>query len=115
MAKVHQYRSASSSRGLPWVGALPGIGSLFRTVATETETLELIVLVTPELVEPLAAHQVPAPPGDEFRQPNDLELYLFGLLSCPRGERPRRPVPRPLPRSAKDLPMFIGPTGPETR
>lgn len=115
IAGLMRRSSTTSSSGVPLLSDMPVLGALWRQVSARVETYELLVLITPELVEPMAAHQVPAPPGDELREPNDLELYLFGILACPRGERPRRPRPRPLPRSPKDLPMFIGPTGPETR
>ena len=115
IAGLMRRTSTTTNSGVPLLGDLPVIGALWRHVTSRREVLELLVLVTPELVAPLEPDQVPAPPGDELRQPNDLELYLFGLLSAPRDRRARGPRPRPVPRSPKDLPMFMGPTGPETR
>jgi hypothetical protein len=50
--------------------------------------MELVVLVTPHLVDPMACNQVPhLLPGQETRTPDDCELFLEGILEAPRGPR----------------------------
>ena len=47
-------------RGVPWVGELPYLGVLFRKVEEHSNEIELLVLVTPEIVrrrgEPVLEH-----------------------------------------------------------
>jgi len=79
---------AGSTNKLPILGDLPYIGIAFRTVSyTETEE-ELLVLVTPRLVDPMSCDQLPKLlPGQETRSPDDFELFLEGILEAPRGQR----------------------------
>ena len=78
----------STSRKVPILGEIPFIGALFsRSSYTETET-ELIILVTPHLVDAMDCNQVPKRlPGRETRSPDDFEFYLETMLELPRGQR----------------------------
>ena len=60
----------------PGLGDLPIIGALFRSVRYERRETELLVLVTPRLVEPMNPNQVPPLPGESWRHPKELDLYL---------------------------------------
>lgn len=78
----------ASSNRVPVLGDLPYIGTAFSVVNHDERETELVVLVTPRLVEPLDCTQVPKRvPGRETRSPDDYELYLEGLLEAPRGQR----------------------------
>ena len=56
---------------VPWLGDLPVIGAFFRTTDYERKQRELIMVVTPHLVRPLAAGaQLPALPGAKTDQYN---------------------------------------------
>jgi pilus assembly protein CpaC len=61
---------------IPFLGAIPFIGPRFFSakVATQDET-ELLILVTPEIVRPMDADEVPPVPGHEVTHPSDWELY----------------------------------------
>src|SRR5262249_28113022 len=49
---------------------------------------ELVVMVTPHLVDPQSCDQVTKLlPGQETRTPDDFELFLEGILEAPRGKR----------------------------
>jgi pilus assembly protein CpaC len=64
----------------PFLGDLPVLGSLFRSVSYQRGETELVVLVTPTLVEPLN-HVARRPlPGDLHESPNDWELFGRGYL-----------------------------------
>jgi pilus assembly protein CpaC len=79
--------SASTSK-IPCLGDLPFIGVAFRTVSYQETEEELLILVTPRLVDPLACNQVPKYlPGQETRSPDDFELFLEGIMEAPRGQR----------------------------
>lgn len=71
---------------IPGLGDLPVLGTLFSSVDYQSEKTELVVLVTPILVEPLEPDQVPAPPGSLMTHPNDLELFGLQMLEgAPRN------------------------------
>jgi len=73
---------------VPVLGELPFLGSAFSTKSmTETEQ-ELVVLVTPHLIDAMSCDQViKTLPGQETRSPDDFELFLEGILEAPRGQR----------------------------
>ncbi len=68
-----------SSR-VPGLGDLPVLGALFRSVNFQRSLTELVILVTPEIVAPIDAHQKIRLPGQDMQDPGDLELYMLGLL-----------------------------------
>jgi pilus assembly protein CpaC len=81
---LNQSVAARNSR-TPFLGDLPILGSLFRSVSYQKGESELVVLVTPTLVEPLD-HVANRPvPGDLHQSPNDWELFGRGRLEG--GER----------------------------
>jgi len=65
---------------IPGLGDVPVLGPLFRSVNFQRRLTELVILVTPEIVAPLEAHQTVKLPQDGRTDPNDLELYMMGLL-----------------------------------
>ncbi len=68
----------------PGLGDVPYLGALFRTSRVDREERELLMIVTPHLVQPLAADAVlPSLPGEPARgyQPS-----LFEQLFDPEGE-----------------------------
>jgi pilus assembly protein CpaC len=73
---------------VPVLGDLPFLGAAFSSKSySETES-ELVVLVTPHLVDPMSCDQLPKHlPGQETRSPDDFELFLEGILEAPRGQR----------------------------
>ena len=77
IAGLIQDQQTGASRRLPWIGEVPGLGALFSHQSVKREETELIVLVSPELVHPLEAQQVPLIlPGMDVTEPTDRELYL---------------------------------------
>lgn len=63
----------------PGLGDLPIIGSLFRSSRIDREDRELLMIVTPRLVQPLAVDaQLPALPGERLRRydPGFFDFYL---------------------------------------
>lgn len=72
---------------IPGFGDLPVLGALFSSVDYQRSNTELVVLVTPQYVEPLEPHQVAPPPGSLMTEPNDYEL--FGLQRLEGVPHPR--------------------------
>jgi len=83
-----QTTSDATITKIPHLGDLPFLGPLF-SYATQTEDeLELIIVLTPRLVDPADCSQMPkAMPGSETRKPDDYEFYLEAILEAPRGQR----------------------------
>lgn len=85
IAGLVQSRTESANSGLPWVSELPYVGMLFRTVKEQTNEVELLILVTPELVEAMDANEVPlCGPGTQTTSPSDWELFMKGHLEVPK-------------------------------
>jgi pilus assembly protein CpaC len=97
IAGLVQTRVEANKRGLPWVSDLPYVGALFRRVEEINNEVELLILVTPELVEAMDAHEVPpCGPGLRTASPSDCELYLKGHLEVPRCCPPGSAMGQPL-------------------
>jgi len=79
---------ATTSR-IPFMGDLPYIGPLFSNTGHERTEKELLVLVTPHLVSPMHARQVPPLPGSDVKDPTDCEFYLKNRIEGKSG-RPWR-------------------------
>ena len=65
---------------LPGLGDIPVLGAFFRNSSMQREERELLMIVTPRLVNPLAANaQLPELPGEELRNydPSAFEMLLF--------------------------------------
>lgn len=85
IAGLVQTRQETFRRGLPWVSDVPYLGALFRRVEDKNNEVELLILVTPELVDPLDPHEVPpCGPGLETASPSDWELYMKGYIEVPK-------------------------------
>ncbi|MFO0903158.1 MAG: pilus assembly protein N-terminal domain-containing protein [Pirellulales bacterium] len=82
---------AESSR-VPFLGDIPVVGQLFKSDRTSYEETELVVLVTPQLVSPLEAHERPALPTATVFEPSDLEFYLLGRIEGRHAEDYRTPI-----------------------
>ncbi len=79
-------RVQASKDMIPILGELPGIGSLFRSVQYSRQQTELIVLVTPHLVEPMNPEHVPPVPGEVWRHPTEADLFWNADLGGPAEE-----------------------------
>jgi len=80
-----QTRIEAENSGLPWISELPYVGVPFRKVNETVNEVELLMLVTPELVEAMDADEVPpCGPGMQTTSPSDCELFLKGHLEVPK-------------------------------
>lgn len=64
---------------LPWLGDLPVIGAFFRSTRFDREDKELLMVVTPHLVRPIARNAVTPPlPGEDVRnyKPTFSEMFF---------------------------------------
>jgi pilus assembly protein CpaC len=83
-----QTTTQGAATKVPVIGDLPFIGNVFRTNLHQEQESELIILVTPHLVDAMDCRQAPKRlPGRETRSPDDYELFMEGILEAPRGQR----------------------------
>ncbi len=83
-----QNETRGSTIKMPVLGDLPFLGVLFSSKSFEEIEQEVVILVTPYLVDPQSCDQLPKLlPGQETRSPDDFELFLEGILEAPRGPR----------------------------
>jgi Flp pilus assembly secretin CpaC len=78
----------SSNSRVPFLGDLPYLGTLFSSKSYSETEEEMIILVTPRLVDPVDCTKIPKYlPGRETRVADDFELFLEGILEAPHGQR----------------------------
>ena len=76
----------------PFLGDLPILGALFRSNSFRRQQTELVVIITPYLVRPVAAGSI-ALPTDGYRAPTDGERLLLGKSAAGKtGARAPRPM-----------------------
>lgn len=80
MAGMLSETTTYSKQVVPLLGEIPIVGALFRNTTHQRDERELMIFVTPRLVRPLAAGEMPPGPGmTEDNNPNDFEFFLMGL------------------------------------
>jgi pilus assembly protein CpaC len=84
IAGLVQKKLVARSTRIPWLGDMPYIGAAFRHVRQREEEIELLFLVTPEVVAPLECYEVPqCLPGMHTDVPNDCQEYWKGYIEVP--------------------------------
>ncbi|WDQ14686.1 type II and III secretion system protein family protein [Rhodopirellula sp. P2] len=84
LAGLLQSRTESTVSRTPFFGSLPYVGSLFRQMQERRNEIELLIMVTPELVEAMDPHEVPrGGPGMNTHSPDDKEFYALGHIEVP--------------------------------
>ncbi len=84
---------------LPGMKELPVLGALFRSTEFQRNESELVITVTPYLVDPMKASEVKTP-TDDFRPASQMEMFFYGALGAITTDE----------HSAK-VPQLEGPTG----
>jgi pilus assembly protein CpaC len=80
VAGLLQAGTEMSQDQLPWLGDVPILGSLFKSSSFQKHDTELVVIVTPRLVQPAVPGQVLATPLDQTRPANDLQFFALGQM-----------------------------------
>lgn len=84
---------------IPWLGSVPVLGPLLSSVAYQKHETDLVIIVTPHLVQPARPGQQLASPLDGRLPSNDPDFFLFSQSE----------IPKPKTDFAVDKPM--GPYG----
>ena len=69
-------------RGIPGVMDVPVLGSILRSSSYQRNETELVIIITPKLVQPAAANTLMAP-TDSFVPPSDAQFFLMGRTENP--------------------------------
>ena len=80
VAGLLQGDTKMSQDQLPWVGDVPILGSLFKSSSFQKHDTELVVIVTPRLVQPSVPGQVAATPLDQTQPANDVQFFALGQM-----------------------------------
>jgi pilus assembly protein CpaC len=84
LAGLVQERTETQKRGLPYISDLPVVGLPFRKVEDEVNEIELLILVTPEFVDPIDSCEAPCGgPGTYTTSPTNRGLYCAGHMEVP--------------------------------
>ncbi|MDX2096100.1 MAG: type II and III secretion system protein family protein [Alphaproteobacteria bacterium] len=76
----------SSISQIPGAGDIPVLGALFRSTAFQHNETELVIAVTPYLVDPAKGSDIKLP-TDDFRPASFMESIFFGALGSTRGDK----------------------------
>lgn len=104
IAGLLQNRSEQNFNRFPGLGELPVLGALFRSTRFRRSETELVIVVTPYLVQPVNSARV-ATPIDGLINSNESERIIGGA-----AYRQQLPPAPPGPRS-RDASRLIGPAG----
>ncbi|MDA3971058.1 MAG: type II and III secretion system protein family protein [Desulfobulbaceae bacterium] len=70
---------------VPFLGDIPVLGALFRSTSYQMDKTDLLIAVTPHLVQPVAEGSISFP-GEDMQLPNRYEFYLEGRLEGRRAD-----------------------------
>lgn len=90
--------SQNTVKKMPGAGDLPILGSLFRSTNFQRGETELVIVVTPYLVNPVDANEIKLP-TDGYQNPNDIQR-IFGNMENNGKSGGSRPMPTAAPSSA---------------
>ncbi len=105
IAGLMQNNVAQNINKFPWLGDVPVLGQLFRSESFQRNESELVILVTPYVVHPIATASRALSPTDGFTPATDGQLVLHG------NEYQQRSVPAPSTPATSGGAGLIGPVG----
>jgi pilus assembly protein CpaC len=97
IAGLFQNNVSNSVQRMPWLGDVPILGALFRSSSYQRNESELVIIVTPYIVQPVSDISELHLPNENLVFANDLEQMLLGRLTS----KPK----------AGEAPHLIGPAG----
>lgn len=71
--------STAAIEQVPGLGEVPILGALFRSTSFQRDESELVIAVTPYLVDPVTGDEVRLP-TDGYRAPSMMEQFFYGAL-----------------------------------
>jgi pilus assembly protein CpaC len=80
IAGLLQANDARTRQQIPWLGSVPVLGALFASSNYQKDESDLVIIVTPHLVEPASPGARLATPLDQRLPSNDPDFFLMGKL-----------------------------------
>ena len=80
IAGMLQANNSRNISQLPWLGTVPVLGALFRDSAYQKNETDLVIIVTPTLVQPAPPGARLATPFDKTVPSNDVDFFLMGQM-----------------------------------
>ncbi len=81
IAGLLQDRTSEEAVNTPILSSIPVLGALFSSKRYQREETELVIIVTPRLVKPVASPDAIRTPLDDLETPNEGEFFLGNKLS----------------------------------
>lgn len=78
IAGLLQNNYTNDVRQTPWIGNVPVLGALFSSKRYQRNETELIIIVTPRLVQPFSHSEGVVSPLDAVSEPTEAEFFLLG-------------------------------------
>lgn len=72
-------------RQLPLLSDVPVLGALLRSSDFQNQQTELVIIVTPHLVQPAPSASALATPADNFVPPSEADIWLYGRIESPES------------------------------
>ncbi len=109
IAGLLQANHTNAVSALPWIGQVPVIGPLFRSSSFSKEETDLVIIITPRLVQPATPDQRLATPLDSTQPGNDIDFFFNGDMEVPNdvidffrsGDEVRGPYGHIIPAAAQ--------------
>lgn len=77
IAGLLQNSYTNDARNTPWLSSVPVLGALFSSKRFERSETELVIIITPRLVQPAASADELATPFDRFDEPKEQDFFLL--------------------------------------
>jgi pilus assembly protein CpaC len=84
IAGLLQANDLRNRNQIPWLGSVPVLGTLFSSASYIKHETDLVVIVTPHLVQPAAPGQALATPLNRTIPSNDVDYFLNGQMELPK-------------------------------
>lgn len=82
VAGLLQNNYSNDVRQTPWLGNVPVLGSLFSSKRFQRNESELVIIITPRLVQPAPHPDQLATPLDAFSEPSETDFFLLGKTAA---------------------------------
>jgi len=86
IAGLLQNNGTNQIQQLPWLGDIPVLGALFRSTNYQRNESELVIIVTPYIVQPVARTADAHLPTKGIVFASDIEQILLGRLTASQGK-----------------------------
>jgi pilus assembly protein CpaC len=103
-----QNDSQVAAEQLPWIGDIPVLGALFSSKAYQKNESDLVIIVTPRIIQPIRPGLPIRTPLDNTLPPNDIDLFVMGKGEIARKDMPPGAPERPFVGHMLDLPVVGG-------